>query len=126
MSWFRLVPIQELLDGRAHRFDVDDCAVCVTRNGDCYYAMSDVCPHKGASLSAGLLRNGCITCPSHVWRFSVVDGVMQGNEYTRVPVYSTRSVDSWLEVDLPPKPMTRTLRETLLAHARGEQSMDQT
>ncbi|MBO9540467.1 aromatic ring-hydroxylating dioxygenase subunit alpha [bacterium] len=32
-------------------------------------ALRDRCPHLGASLSLGHVRDGCVTCPFHGWRF---------------------------------------------------------
>lgn len=32
-------------------------------------AMLDRCPHRGVALSLGSVRDGCITCPFHGWRF---------------------------------------------------------
>lgn len=35
----------------------------------------DICPHRGAPLSAGkLCEDGTVECPYHAWRFSAVDG----------------------------------------------------
>lgn len=34
-----------------------------------YYAIDDACPHKGASLSDGKLKNGCISCPYHGYEY---------------------------------------------------------
>jgi phenylpropionate dioxygenase-like ring-hydroxylating dioxygenase large terminal subunit len=32
-------------------------------------AVEDVCPHRGARLSNGTVKSGCIECPYHGWRF---------------------------------------------------------
>jgi phenylpropionate dioxygenase-like ring-hydroxylating dioxygenase large terminal subunit len=32
-------------------------------------AIEDVCPHRGARLSKGTVKGGCIECPYHGWRF---------------------------------------------------------
>lgn len=120
MTWQRVLPLDEIPQGLPQRFDVDGRAVCVTRLADETFAMSDVCPHNGASLSDGVLKSVYVTCPAHFWRFSVADGTKQGNARTRIPTYPTRIVDAWLEVDLQPRVAERSLREILLAHARRE------
>jgi phenylpropionate dioxygenase-like ring-hydroxylating dioxygenase large terminal subunit len=33
------------------------------------HALIDVCPHRGVALSLGTVKDGCITCPFHGWRF---------------------------------------------------------
>ena len=85
------------------------------------HAITDVCPHNGSSLSEGVIRDGCVTCPAHLWRFSLHDGEKQGTPEVRLRVYPTRlTADGWVEVEVPAAPPVRSLRETLLAHARGE------
>lgn len=32
-------------------------------------ALLDQCPHRGVALSLGTVRDGCIECPFHAWRF---------------------------------------------------------
>jgi phenylpropionate dioxygenase-like ring-hydroxylating dioxygenase large terminal subunit len=32
-------------------------------------ALIDVCPHRGVALSLGKVKDGCLTCPFHGWRF---------------------------------------------------------
>ncbi|MBW4561626.1 MAG: aromatic ring-hydroxylating dioxygenase subunit alpha [Mojavia pulchra JT2-VF2] len=33
------------------------------------FALSDRCPHRGASLSNGWVEDGCIRCPYHGWKY---------------------------------------------------------
>ena len=62
-----------------------------------------------------------MTCPSHLWRFSLVDGTRQGFPEVRIRVYPTAvDEEGWITVDVPTAAPVRSLRETLLAHARGE------
>lgn len=118
--WHRAVAFNVLTENDAQRLILDGQNVCVTVVEGKVHAISDVCPHRGASLSEGIVRDGCITCPSHLWRFSFIDGAKQADDRTRVPVYPTRVVDGIVEIDVPPLPPQRSLREVLLAHARGE------
>ena len=37
---------------------------------DSYFALDDVCPHKGASLSGGDINNNCAICPYHGYEFN--------------------------------------------------------
>lgn len=118
--WHQALSLSELTENSARRLTLGGQDVSVTVIAGEVHAISDVCPHRGASLSEGLVRDGCVTCPSHLWRFSFIDGAKQADERTRVPVYPTRVIDGMVEIDVPSLPPQRSLRETLLAHARGE------
>jgi phenylpropionate dioxygenase-like ring-hydroxylating dioxygenase large terminal subunit len=39
--------------------------------------LSDVCIHRGASLGAGQLLNGCVECPYHGWQFNGTGNVVK-------------------------------------------------
>lgn len=39
------------------------------------FALRDICPHRGAPLSAGrITEDGCVECPYHGWQFRFNDG----------------------------------------------------
>ena len=58
--------------GELHRTLFDDYPICVYRDqNNSINAISDICIHRGASLSAGrLLENNCIQCPYHGWEYN--------------------------------------------------------
>ena len=119
MDVFRVVHLDELDEGRAHRVVLEDQAILLTKIAGEPHAVSDVCPHNGVSLSDGVIKDGCVTCPSHLWRFSLHDGERQGRSDVRIQVYGTRlTADGWVEVEVPPPAVERSLREILLDHAR--------
>ena len=54
-------PLARMLMGRR---------LVVFRGSDGVAVFNDRCPHRGAPLSRGLLRDGTIECPYHGWRFA--------------------------------------------------------
>ncbi|MGI9197096.1 MAG: Rieske (2Fe-2S) protein [Candidatus Nanopelagicales bacterium] len=106
------------------RFDHGAIPVLVAMVDDVPRAVSDACLHRGASLADGLCRDGVITCPSHWWRYDLRDGALEGSPGVHLASYPCRIVDGTIEVDLPPAPVTRSLREILLDHARGHEEPD--
>ena len=117
----RALRLDDLAAGEGHRVVIDGQPVLLALVDGRPHAVSDVCPHNGAHLSEGLLRDGCVTCPSHLWRFSLVDGARQGFPEVRIRVYPAAvDEEGWITVDVPTAAPVRSLRETLLAHARGE------
>lgn len=72
-------------EGRAYEFNGRMVAVFLI-NGE-YQAIDDFCPHMGASLAAGHVEDGCVTCPWHAWTFKISDGEWVENPKINVDVY---------------------------------------
>jgi nitrite reductase/ring-hydroxylating ferredoxin subunit len=102
------------------RFDHGSLGVLVAVVDGLPRAVAADCLHKSASLEGGVCRDGIITCPSHWWRYDLRDGSLQGTPGAALTVYPARVTDGVIEVALPPGVPPRSLREALLAHARGE------
>jgi hypothetical protein len=118
VSWTPTFPVESLANPR--RFDHGSIAVLVAMIEGAPRAVSAACLHKGASLEGGVCRDGIITCPSHWWRYDLRDGSLQGTPGSGLTVYPARVHEGIVEVELPEPTRSPTLREALLAHARGE------
>jgi nitrite reductase/ring-hydroxylating ferredoxin subunit len=119
MDVYRVAHFDDLAENVPLRVVLEDQPILVTKIAGEPHAVGDVCPHNGASLSDGLIKDGCVTCPSHLWRFSLHDGTRQGRPEVAVQVYGTRlTADNWVEIEVPPPAVERSLREILLEHAR--------
>jgi len=66
--------VGDVLEGCGRTFEVAGTLVALFCDNGQYYAIDDVCPHMGASLSGGYIENGIVTCPWHAWRFRLADG----------------------------------------------------
>lgn len=96
--------------------------VLVTRVDGRVRAYDNRCPHAGAALAGGLVRDGVLTCPGHFRRYALADGSSLGDgaPLARVPV---AVVDGDLLVDVP-EPDDTPISERLAAHARDWQRDD--
>jgi len=72
-----------------------------------------------AALSGGLVSDGVITCPGHFRRFDLRTGRCLGRAWEQVVSYPCSIDDGWVQVDIGPAAPSRSLREILIAHARG-------
>ena len=62
----------------ANKITFNDFPICIYRdNNENVIAISDICVHRGASLSSGKINNNCIQCPYHGWEYNngIVDNV---------------------------------------------------
>jgi len=101
-NWQTICRIGELDDGASRAVEVAGRLVAVFRQGDRYFAIDDVCPHMGASLSEGYVEDGIVTCSWHAWRFSVKDGAWLDNPRSKIanPSYPVRVVGDEIQVEI--------------------------
>ena len=63
-------------------------AVAIANVEGAFYAIGDVCPHDGSSLSQGSLDGRIVTCPNDGSRFDIASGNrLSGPATTRVRSY---------------------------------------
>jgi nitrite reductase (NADH) small subunit/3-phenylpropionate/trans-cinnamate dioxygenase ferredoxin subunit len=102
MGEFRTVcKVQEIPADEGKTVVVGEKLIAVFRQGDEVFAIDDVCPHMGASLSGGYVEAGIVTCPWHGWRFRFTDGVWADNPRIKIGCYATRIVGDDVQVQVP-------------------------
>ena len=73
--WIDICALDDLEPGRGRRVAVGQAHAAVFRApDDRVHALADSCPHAGAPLSAGALRDGVVVCTWHGWRFDPATG----------------------------------------------------
>lgn len=101
MSLLPVCSVADLPDGGNRVLTVGRKDVAVFRVGDGYFAIDDMCPHAGASLSAGHVEDGCVTCPWHAWRFRLADGAWADNPRVKTGSYKVVLADGRILLDVP-------------------------
>jgi len=92
--------VEELPEGEGKTVCVGTKLVAVFRQGGQYFAIDDTCPHMGASLSAGYVENGIVTCPWHAWRFRLNDGAWADNPRIKIGCYQVRVAEEDVQVQV--------------------------
>jgi nitrite reductase/ring-hydroxylating ferredoxin subunit len=120
---FVAVPAASLADGGPVRLEPEGGpAALVALVGGAPYAVSDACPHRGTALSGGLLRDGVVTCPGHLWQYDVRTGARHDTRGEGLACFPARLDGDDVVVELPDATPQPSLREILLAQARKESS----
>lgn len=91
-AWHRALPAEGLPVGGHTRVDLGGQPVLLARLEDGWHAVHDTCLHRGASLAAGPLEAGVVTCHLHFWSFEVRTGAC-----TQVPGLALRRFNVKIE-----------------------------
>ena len=79
----RVAGVGELGPGENRVVEADGRSIAVFNVEGRYYAIDNVCPHRGGPLAEGDIIGDEIVCPWHLWGFDVRSGLCPGNaEYT--------------------------------------------
>lgn len=74
----RLAHIKDLQEDIGLRVELADGRnIAVFKHRDEFFAMDDLCPHAGGSLSEGTIDGSDVVCPWHGWQFDIRSGQCQ-------------------------------------------------
>ncbi len=72
------------------------------------HAFAELCPHQMGRLDPASMRDGCVTCPVHGYKFEIADGAcVSPREPLRLRKYDVRVLEGVVYVRLP-KPNWRS------------------
>jgi nitrite reductase/ring-hydroxylating ferredoxin subunit/multimeric flavodoxin WrbA len=80
--------------------------VAVFNIGGNFYAISNVCAHKGGPLSKGILEKSIVTCPWHGWKYDVRNGKSPHRGGDSVNSFKIHSIRNKLYLDLIPSKLS--------------------
>ena len=110
-------PLDDVVRHSSVRLEADGCAVLLALVDGELHAVDDACHHRGTALSGGLLRDGVVTCPAHLWQYDVRTGRRHDTAGDGLATYPVAVADGTVEVTVPDLVRAPSLRELLLAHA---------
>lgn len=102
-EWVTVAKVGDIAEGQGQAYPVGGRMVAVFREGDSYFAIDDFCPHMGASLAGGYVRDGVVACPWHAWRFCIYDGAWCDNPRIKIDAFEVRVEEDAIQVKAPPK-----------------------
>lgn len=102
MSTHTVATIHELQDGRMKKVQAGEQELLLVHTGGEFYVHAASCPHHGAPLTEGLLRDGHIRCPWHMAVFDAETGRLEDPpSMESLPGYSVRIEGENVVVELP-------------------------
>lgn len=98
-DWVKVCEEKSLKDGDLFDFDHNDNQIMIVKTKNSLYALDRICTHAYADLSTGFLNNqeNTVTCPLHMSRFKLDDGVPQNlPAETSLKIYPLEVRDGWV------------------------------
>ena len=71
-----IVKTGQFKDGTKKKVAAQGREILISRVGDEYYAVDNLCSHLEGNLSRGKLKDTIITCPLHGTQFDIRDGTV--------------------------------------------------
>jgi nitrite reductase/ring-hydroxylating ferredoxin subunit len=102
MAFVTVGKVSDIPAGAGAQVEIGGKRVALFNVGGSFHAIDDVCTHRGASLSEGMIAGEEIQCPWHGARFNLKTGAHLCPPAPRgVGVYKVQIVGEELQVDMP-------------------------
>jgi NAD(P)H-dependent nitrite reductase small subunit len=96
----RIADISDIPQGQAKGFLIRGREIAIFNAGGTFYAVKNICPHRGFSLDQGTVETATVTCPGHGWQFDLRTGDCLDHPPAGVRCYrvEVRGTSLWVEV----------------------------
>ena len=89
-QFFKAADVSEVLPGTVKHVVLLGKHIALCNVGGAFYALDNVCAHRGAPLSDGWLDGDKLECPWHAWKFSVKTGQLTADCRMGVATYEVK------------------------------------
>jgi len=98
---YKIGTVRDLAPGEGKVIEVDRHEIALFNVEGTFYALNNICPHRGGPLGEGFLDEGIVTCPWHGWKFDVTTGISPLNPRAKVAQFLVKVEGEDLYVELP-------------------------
>ncbi len=81
---------EDFIEGKPITVEAGRRTIAVYRLQNEFYAISNACPHKGASLCDGhvVLKEKIVRCPWHHWNWKIPDGRLEADSRQQLRTFN--------------------------------------
>ncbi len=90
--------VEEVPEGEARVCQVAGREIALFRVGGQFYALDNVCPHRGGPLGEGFVSGTEVTCPWHAWSFDVRTGAYTFDPELAVEKFEVRVENGQIQI----------------------------
>ena len=96
----RVAGAGELEPGEGRVVEVEGRSIALFNVDGRYYAIDNLCPHRGGPLGEGDLDGAVVACPWHAWRWDVTTGANTNNPAVKVACFAVNEDAAGIFVQL--------------------------
>ena len=74
MAFIKVLKKDDLPVGMLRELQVEGTAITLANVAGTFYAIDNICLHRGGPLSEGELMGNSVTCPWHGWQYDITTG----------------------------------------------------
>jgi len=91
--------LSDLPPGSSKIVSFEGKSVAIFNVGGAFYAIQNVCVHRGGPVGEGELDGTTITCPWHGWSYDLTTGTSESPPGAQLPTYRVHIVGSEVKLE---------------------------
>jgi len=100
-NYVKVATVSQVAPGTGMVATVNDKEVAVFNVDGTFYAIDNICKHRGGPLGEGDLDGETVTCPWHSWQYNVKNGTCLTKEGIKMDTYEVRVEGEDVQIALP-------------------------
>lgn len=89
-EFVRVASVSDVEPGKVKQIKANGKTIALCNVQGTFYALDDVCIHRGGPLGEGYVEGHKLECPWHGWQFDVKTGITGANPGMCVPTYEVK------------------------------------
>jgi nitrite reductase/ring-hydroxylating ferredoxin subunit len=96
----RAAAVQDIPPGHSRVLHIQGREIALFNAEGTFYAVKNICPHRGVALDRGVVEHCILTCPGHSWQFDLRTGDCVSHPPAGLRSYpvEVRGDSVWIEV----------------------------
>ena len=100
-SYVKVATVSQIAPGTGMVANVNDKEVAVFNVDGTFYAIDNICKHRGGPLGEGELEGDTVTCPWHAWQYNVKNGNCLTKEGIKMDTYEVQVEGDEVKIAIP-------------------------
>ena len=99
--WHSVAKVSEIEEGKGKVVEAGNQPIALFKVEGNFYAIDNICYHRGGPLGEGYLEGTEVTCPWHAWGYDVKTGECHSMPEAKQKTFSVKIEGENVLVDVP-------------------------